>query len=161
MDRMIGYIKQYRFVVLILILGMGMMLIPGSKERDLEAPAFDTTDGEQDTEEKLAHILSQIQGVGKTQVMLTVAAGEMTLYERDEDTATGQDHGSVRSEVIIISDEDRKEQGLVQQVLPPTYQGAIIVCQGADRATVRLAVVEAVSNVTGLSADKITVEKMK
>jgi stage III sporulation protein AG len=49
----------------------------------------------------------------------------------------------------------------VRQVIPPKYQGAIIVCQGAEKATVRLQVVEAVVNVTGLTADKITVLKMK
>ena len=39
--------------------------------------------------------------------------------------------------------------------------GAIVVCQGGDNATVRLAIIEAVSNVTGLGADKISVLKMK
>ena len=46
-------------------------------------------------------------------------------------------------------------------VLSPTYLGAVIVCQGGDSPTVKLAIVEAVSNATGLSADKITVLKMK
>ena len=55
----------------------------------------------------------------------------------------------------------RKQTGLVQQVNPPTYLGAVIVCQGADSASVRLAIVEAVGSVTGLSTDKITVLKMK
>jgi len=36
-----------------------------------------------------------------------------------------------------------------------------VVCQGADRAGVRLAVVDAVKSVTGLSSDRITVLKMK
>jgi len=49
----------------------------------------------------------------------------------------------------------------VQQVNPPTYLGAVIVCQGADSASVRLAIVSAVGSVTGLSTDKITVLKMK
>ena len=39
--------------------------------------------------------------------------------------------------------------------------GAIIVCQGGDSPTVRLNIVEAVSNVTGIGSDRITVLKMK
>lgn len=35
-----------------------------------------------------------------------------------------------------------------------------MVCQGADNAAVRLAIVEAVSKVTGLGANRISVLKM-
>jgi stage III sporulation protein AG len=41
----------------------------------------------------------------------------------------------------------------------PAYQGAVIVCQGADNSAVRLAVSEAVSALTGLSSDKISILK--
>ena len=50
---------------------------------------------------------------------------------------------------------------MVRTIVPPVYLGAIIVCQGGDSPAVRLAVVEAVSNVTGIGSDRITVEKMK
>lgn len=161
MDRIIGYIKQYRYVALVLVIGLGLMLLPSGEDNESQPDIQEVSHPEQTLEEKLAQILSQMDGVGKTQVMLTIAAGEETLYEWNEDISTGQETGTSRREVVIVTDESRKEQGLVQQVLPPTYQGAIIVCQGGDSAAVRLAVVEAVSNVTGLTADKITVVKMK
>ena len=41
------------------------------------------------------------------------------------------------------------------------YTGAVIFCQGADSAAVRLQVVEAVAVYTGLSSNKIMVLKMK
>ena len=41
------------------------------------------------------------------------------------------------------------------------YTGAVIFCQGADSAGVRLQIVEAVSVYTGLSSNKIMVLKMK
>ena len=50
---------------------------------------------------------------------------------------------------------------MVRQILSPEYLGAVVVCQGANDVQVRLAVVEAVSKVTGLGADKISVLKMK
>ena len=43
----------------------------------------------------------------------------------------------------------------------PRFQGALIVCEGADSAAVRLRLLEAVSAVTGLSTDRITVVKMR
>jgi stage III sporulation protein AG len=42
----------------------------------------------------------------------------------------------------------------------PVYQGALVVCEGADSATVRLEIIRAVAGLTGLSTDKIVVAKM-
>ena len=41
------------------------------------------------------------------------------------------------------------------------YLGAVVVCDGADSATVRLRIMQAVSALTGLGSDKISVIKMK
>ena len=43
----------------------------------------------------------------------------------------------------------------------PVYKGAVVVCEGADHASVKLNIVQAVSSLTGLGSDKITVLKMK
>ena len=111
-----------------------------------------------DPEGELESILTQIQGVGRVKVMLTEAAGSLTEYQTDRDT---DPDGSLRSETVLISGQNREENGLVRSVTPPTYLGAIVVCQGGDNATVRLSVIQAVSSVTGLSSDRITVLKMK
>jgi stage III sporulation protein AG len=107
--------------------------------------------------QELTEILSQIQGVGKVQVMLTVAKGEQTVYQVDESISDA----SVRTETVILTTSDRAECGLISQVLPETFRGAIIVCQGGDKASVKLAVLDAVSKATGLDADCISVLKMK
>ena len=103
---------------------------------------------------------SQIQGAGKVEVMLTVAFGEKTIYQTDEHISGGE-NVSTRVETVIVTGADRSQNGLIQQINPPVYLGAIVVCQGADRSVVRLAIVEAVSKVTGLGADRISVLKMK
>ena len=108
-----------------------------------------------DLEQKLTEILSKIDGVGKAEVLLTEANGSNTIYQTD----AGQNYSNL--DTVIITDGNREEKGLVKQVLPPEYRGALIVCQGADSAGVRLSVVEAVKSVTGLSSDCITVLKMK
>ena len=111
--------------------------------------------------EALEEILAQISGVGKVRVLLTEAAGAETVYQTDEDRSTSSDSQSLRTETVIITDSDREAHGLVRSVTPPVYLGAIIVCQGGDNPTIRLSIVEAVSNVTGISSDRITVLKMK
>ncbi|MBQ2785581.1 MAG: hypothetical protein IJF02_03665 [Oscillospiraceae bacterium] len=157
----LGAVKQYRFAILVLIVGLALMLIPGKREETQSQVSIQAEKQESsDMSEELAQILSHIQGAGKVEVMLTVAYGEKTIYQTDEDIS-GVENGSTRIETVIITSSDRGQNGLIQQVNPPVYLGAIVVCQGADRSAVRLAIVEAVSKVTGLGADRISVLKMK
>ncbi len=157
----VRFLKQYRCVILILALGLCLLLIPDRQTAAQDQTAETTQQVQQeDTAQSLAKILSMIQGAGKVEVMLTVASGEKTIYQTDEDIALG-DNGATRIETVIVTSSDRSQTGLIQQVNPPGYLGAIVVCQGADRAEIRLAIVEAVSKVTGLGADRISVLKMK
>ena len=91
-------------------------------------------------------------------MLLTVRTGGETHYQTDEDSQP-----DVRRSVstVIVEDENRQELGLVRRTDPPVYQGAVVVCQGAEDPQVRLAIVEAVSCATGLGADRITVVRMK
>ena len=105
-------------------------------------------------EEQLSELLSQLAGAGKVQVLLTEATGQQTVYQENRDI-------SQQSSTVILSDSTRGQEGLVCQVNPPTYLGAVVLCQGADLPSVRLSITEAVSNATGLGYHKITVLKMK
>lgn len=158
-----GRIKEffikYRYVILVVLLGVALMCFPTGKKKAAEEIPVNVAEStvERELEDALAHILSQIKGAGKVEVLLTEASGAETMYQSD--THTGSDTG--REDTVIISGSDRSQTGLVRQVNPPSYMGAIVVCQGADSASVRLAIVQAVSSVTGLGADHITVLKMK
>lgn len=153
-------IKQYKFVAMILALGLVLMLLPSKSTQEMPA-SQGTVTPKADPAAELEQILSQIQGVGRVRVLLTEAQGEQIIYVIDEDRTESQDTQSLRQQAVLITGNDRTQQGLVSQVLPPTYLGAVIVCQGGDLPGVRLAVVEAVCDATGLTADKITVLKMK
>ncbi len=157
-----GAVKKYQYVLLILALGVFLMALPGRSEQPKEeASPPEPTCTQENLEDRLTEILTQMEGVGKARVLLTEASGAETVYQTDEDSTTSDASGSLRRETVILSGENREETGLVRRVNPPAYLGAVVVCQGADRPSVKLAVVEAVSNATGISADRITVLKMK
>ena len=159
-----NWLKKYRFAALILFVGILLMTVPGRMQQnngDTSVISSTSPVVQKDVTTELTEILSQIQGVGKVRVMLTISAGEKTIYQEDQDVVTGDNSSTVRTETVIITDSNRGQQGLVTQVLPPSYLGAIVVCQGGDLASVKLAVLDAVSKITGLSADKISVLKMK
>lgn len=161
-EKLIEFFKKYRYVLLVFAVGLFLMLLPSGKtDPNKETDIIESEDNILSVEEQLGAILSQVRGAGEVQVMLTQANGEETLYQINEDFSDTSDSNTTRTDTVTITDADRNETGLVRQVNPPTYQGAIIVCQGADSPTVRLAIIEAVSKVTGLGADKISVLKMK
>ena len=151
-------VRKYRYVLLVVLAGLFLMALPdGKKTKAAPEPAAAETEPRQDLQTELEEILSQIQGAGRVRVLLTQREGERTVYQTDEDSTSS----GIRSDTVLLNGSDRSQTGLVQQVNPPTYLGAVIVCQGADSASVRLAIVSAVGSVTGLSTDKITVLKMK
>lgn len=154
--------NKNKFVLLIFGIGLILLVMPsvtGSNEQKEVIPSGD--DNILSVEDQLSQILSNVQGAGKVQVMLSIASGEETLYQTNDDHTTNADHVSEKSDTVIITGSDRTEAGLVRQINPPVYSGAIIVCQGADNPSVKYAVVEAVSKLTGLGTDKISVLKMK
>lgn len=157
----IDWFKKYKYAILLMIIGIVLMCLPGKK--DDQEVHMETIPKVQEVsiEAKLETILSQLQGAGRVKVMLTVAQGERTVYQYDEDFDQTDTSSSIRKETVIITDENRNEQALISQKIPPVYLGAVILCQGADNASVKLAVVEAVSKITGLGSDKICVLKMK
>ena len=148
-------LRKYRWPILVLVIGVILMLLPSAEPHDSVTPAASQSE-KPGMDQELAHILSQIQGAGEARVLLTESSGAQTVYQTAVDGA--QDR---HEKTVIVTGADRSQAGLVQQVIPPKYMGAIVVCHGADNATVRLAIVEAVSKVTGLGADRISVLKMK
>ncbi len=159
-EKVTAFLKKYRYALLVLAAGIFLMALP-SNTQDTSEQTQEVTLTEESMEQKLEAIISCIDGAGKTKVLITVQAGEQTLYQTDENTTSGDTTASFRSDTVIVTDADRAQEGLVRQVIAPKYQGAVIVCQGGADARVRLAIVEAVSSATGLGADKITVLKMK
>lgn len=150
------FLKQYRYVVLLLMLGVLLMLLPKKQETEPEAPVS-VPESVDSLEEDLARILTRIRGAGRVEVLLTEYAGTETLYQTDADRTAD----SLREDTVVVSDRERGESGLVRQVIPPRYMGAVVVCQGGDNPAVKLAILEAVSRATGLKSNQISVLKMK
>lgn len=158
------FFAKYKPVLLILLVGIVLMLLPvGSKEKAQDTAAQPSKKAEETVslQDQLSELLSQMAGAGKVKVLLTEAAGEETVYQSDKDSTTDENHQTDRSDTVILTDSARSQEGLICQINPPTYLGAVVLCQGADQPSVRLAITEAVANATGLGYHKITILKMK
>lgn len=155
---------KFKYPLLILLLGLLLMLLPGKATvQNTESAATEPVEVESLSveEEKLANLLSKIQGAGAVEVMLSLRTGEHTIYQTDTQRQTGSEEETLRQETVLYAAGSGQQSALIQQVQAPVYQGAIILCQGAGNPEVKLALVEAVSSITGLGADRITVVKMQ
>ena len=157
---------RYKYAALILLIGAGLLLWPGGSEATAQTGQSDASPAcaaAETLQAELEEILGQIQGVGTVRVLLTVDTdGERQLAQNTElqysgSTAAPEDY-SRTSETVLLDTGDR-EEAVVTRRAYPTYRGALVVCQGGDRADVKLAVTGAVSALTGLSSDRVTVAK--
>lgn len=159
-DAILRNLKQYKYAFFIICAGLFLLLLPVSQKEETER-ITEITENIVTVEQQLTGILSKVSGAGEVIVFLSQATGEEILYQTDEECRISPETSDSQYSTVTVTGADRGEAGLIRQINPPTYLGAIVVCQGADNATVRLAIVEAVSRATGLGADKISVLKMR
>ena len=155
-------LKKYRYPILVVLVGLVFMTIPNkAKKEDSKLPTEQTDKTKEQLEERLANILSRVEHAGKVEVILTQAKGEEIIYQTNDDSSLGTSANTSRSNTVTITNSERNQSGLIKQVIPASYRGAIVLCQGADNPTVCLAIVDAVTKATGLGANEISVLKMK
>ena len=155
-----AFLKKNKYAALVVIVGILLMLVPFGAASDPTLPA-DTVETEgtnvEAVEKRLERVLSQIKGAGKVSVLLLEAKGEEIVYQTNDYSADGTD----KSDTVTVTDSERNQKGLIKQVFPAQYAGAIIVCEGADDPGIRLLLTEAVGKLTGLGTNNISVLKMK
>lgn len=151
--------KKYKFVLLVVLVGIILMLLPVSsqtketEENKSQIPqeSFDLAAMEQ----RMEDVLGKIDGVGKLRLMLTLQSG--TRLTLAEDTQRDQDR--TQRETVTLNRGSGNQEIVITNRFYPVYQGAVVVCQGADSSAVRLAITETVQALTGLPSDRIRVAK--
>lgn len=133
----------------------------------------ETNDNNENIEERLENILSNIKGVGKTQVLLTYSQTSqiIPIYDEDSSSSTTEEKDSGGGTRTVNENSTKKEvkyeenngvkTPITQSIVNPKIEGAIITAQGANDATVKTNIIQAVEAVTGLATYKIQVFEMK
>lgn len=149
---------RYKYILLVILTGVLLLLPSGHSEkksqitaRQQEEELFDL----EGMEKKLERALSQIQGAGAVSVVLTLKESGLQVVARDTEVSDTEQ----RSTAVIVSNGSGVQQTVPLQSIYPKYQGALVVCTGGGDAKVKLELMRAVSALTGLSADKISICK--
>ena len=151
-----NFIHKYRSVLLIIVLGAVLMLLPTGRERDgpKQEPAGTEEQFEiHEFEKRMEDTLSRIEGAGKVHVMVTLSSGSRTILAQD----AKREPESSSSTVVTVSGGGGAQEVVPTQVLSPNFRGVLVVCPGGENAGVRLRLVQAVTALTGLRSDQISV----
>lgn len=156
--------ERSRLNLLVVVGLIGMVLLclsewlpdsaPADASAEQTAASSSSNDEQQyaaELELRLQDLIQAVDGAGQCRVMVTVSAGEETIYATD----TEQGETSSRSEHVLLGNE-----ALVQSVLAPTIQGVAVLCEGGENPRVQNTIVELVRALTGVGANHITVTKM-
>ena len=123
-------------------------------------------------ERQLEELLSEMAGVGKAKVMITLEASQELVVEKDEplkrsNTNESDSAGGSR----IISEIDSEEttvyrttgsdsEPYVIKTISPKVEGVVVVARGAGNGTVNKSITELVQALFGIDAHKVKVVKM-
>ena len=160
LQRVKATLERFRLPLLILMLGGILLLLPsggtGKAAQDAPSPA-QQTQPDDDMRQALSRLLSSMEGVGRVELLLTTTGSDEVFYQTDVRRS-----GETSEETTVFSaNQSAQKTPVVTKTKKASYAGAVVVCDGADSAVVRLRIVQAVSALTGLGSDKISVIKMK
>lgn len=158
-----GFLKQYKFLLILIAAGVVLLLLPQKKEAKQETAAAGSAGmyenfSLEDLEKKLEKILSGIEGAGEVSVMLTIRSGMEQILAADREQTESGSEREMQEKTLVISTDSGEEVVLIGQNYP-IFQGALIVCPGGDDPGVQLLLIRALSALTGLSTNRITVCK--
>lgn len=162
-EQLLTRLGKYRYVLLVILAGVVLLLLPlAGEKRETQPPAavqssvvdsFDTGA----MERRLEDALSQVEGAGRVTVVLSVQAGPRQIWARDSRTEERAEERSREESTVVLSRGSGMEETVPVQQISPQFRGALVVCSGGGDPAVRLSLVEAVSALTGLGSDKISI----
>jgi stage III sporulation protein AG len=139
----------------------------------------ETYSGQNDMEEyaatlesRLEAILSDVDGVGKVKVMVTLSSSEELVIEKDKPSSRSQTNesdanGGTRvvtqmesDEETVYSTEGNTSLPYVVKTIVPQVEGVVVVGEGCGTGSVDKNVTEIVQALFGLEAHKVKVVKM-
>ena len=125
-----------------------------------------------DLEERLEKILSNIEGVGEVNVLITYSQSSevVAMYNETSKTSTtkesdaeGGERNIEESDVtkeVIYQEENGESVPVTQTVIQPKIEGVLITAVGANNAIVKSNIIQAIEAVTGVATHKIQVFEM-
>lgn len=166
--------KRVRLIAGAGILGM-LLILAGNLLGEKKESSLNTAESENadsfvaKAEDRLSSLLSEVDGVGKVRVMITLESGSESVYAVNENqtqqavtTYAGgspsreEENGKTEQSYLLVDTGSGKAPIRIKST-QPVIRGAVIVCEGASDPVTRAAVSEAVTTALGIGANRVCI----
>ena len=153
----------FLLIILLILFGNGLNIstssnISSSQTAVSSSCYISTADYLNTLENKLSHVLSNIDGAGNVDVMLSVKCSGEIIYAKDIKTTTDKNSNeTITSESIVFVTKNGKSEPLILSEKLPQINGVIIVADGAKDINVKLNLLLATQTLLGLESNQINI----
>ena len=125
-------------------------------------------------ESRLTNVLSQVDGIGKVQVMITAKSTQEKVVLKDvpykKSTVKEQDGSGTTKEstemtgeegTVLEKQQDGSENPYITKEIQPEIEGVIVIAQGVEEKRIQAEINDAVVALFSVPSHKIKVMKMK
>ena len=165
-------VKHLDIVLAVAIVGLALIFVFSSFGGANEGAEKVQSTNYTSLEDRVCEVLTEIKGAGKVKVMINFAdSGEIvtattsnTSQDKTYDKSTSGDRTTesktdVTSPVII--EKNGEDTPLIIKEIAPEVVGVVVVAEGADKASVRINLLQAVQTLLNVDADKVEIFTMK
>lgn len=137
--------------VLAMLLLLLSELLPGGDTQ--KAAASTVSQYQTQLEQQLEGLISQLQGAGRTTVMVTLTTGEETVYAVDTQT------GELQQQETHVLLQDGS--ALAETTYLPQVCGVAVLCEGGGDVRIAARITELLHSLLDLPTNRICVEQRK
>lgn len=167
-----------KLVFIIGLVGLSLICLPNfslgkTKKAEINSDTqFISEQRRKKLEENLENIISEIQGAGKSKVLVTLENGAETVYateerknkEASEDKSSGEitrkkESDDCEKKFITIKDSEGTEHALAVTEIEPKVKGVVIICPGGDDIVVKKRIVDATTTALNINSTRVCVTK--
>lgn len=168
--------KRIKLIASLLLIGILLIFAGGTKSDTLKTEKDDIdTSGKfvSESEARLEEILSSVDGVGRTKVLITLESGRQSVYavnEKQSDEAVStyangeisrsEKTGDIEQSYLLI-DTGSGKAPLEITSSEPTIRGVLVVCEGAASSVTKKNVLDAVTTALGIGSDRVCILEYK
>lgn len=162
--------KRVKFILIIGLLGivfifMSQFFVSDTKaETDKTPKEISLEDYKENLEFSLQKFISKIDGVGKSEVFITlIGSGETSFLKENKNDINKSDTSSSQSvsESYVLTDGKDGKTTVVKSRTNPEIKGVLVICDGGDSIKIKAEVLDAVTTAFNLSSSRVYISKLR
>ena len=159
--------KKTIFILLIGFLGISLLFLSEIffQKDDVEESETYNTDEEYCIylENKIQSYIENIDGAGKTKVIITLSETTEYIYATDDKDVrknnTNSDDSTLEKEYVII-ENNNSDVGLLIKTIEPKVRGVAVSCEGGDNTKVQQQIYSTIEALLDISTSDISISKL-